>query len=283
LKLSKSDIALKQKMNRVVLLLGFFLHMATAQHLPVPPIPYGYGDLEPYIDTETMKVHHLGHHASYTHQLNQALQSMRDDPATKHLAKMGIDELLHHLKEVPEQYIHTIRNAGGGYINHDLWWKSLSPWGGIEPGDSSITIQERRFSAAVEKNFDSFDNFKKLFEKAAASVFVSGWTFLFYDKKEKAMEITNMTGHDTPAHDPQKVPLLLLDMWEHAYYLKYKNHRSDYVAAFWKIVDWTEVSTRYAYASEEVEPEPIPSYEQREKQRVGMIPVDTSAEAMKEL
>eukprot|EP00611_Tribonema_gayanum_P019295 TRINITY_DN3319_c0_g1_i1.p3 TRINITY_DN3319_c0_g1~~TRINITY_DN3319_c0_g1_i1.p3 ORF type:complete len:209 (+),score=81.72 TRINITY_DN3319_c0_g1_i1:145-771(+) len=208
---------------------------------------------------------------------------MRADPNMKHLAKMGIDELLHHLDEVPEQHAGTIRNAGGGYVNHDLWWKSLSPWGGVPPTDASPTIQERRFKAAVDRTFGSVDKLKEAFGTAAAAVFGSGWTFLYFNKKARTLEITNTAGHDTPAMDPEKAPLLLLDMWEHAYYLKHQNMRAAYVDAFWRVVDWPAVATRYALASGEVAPEPLPAPDAREKQRVGLVPTDERAEAVAEL
>ncbi|CAN0273966.1 unnamed protein product, partial [Scytosiphon promiscuus] len=112
-----------------------------AQHLPVPPLPYSYSALVPFISEHALRVHHLGHHASYTSQLNSVLEKMRWNPELKHLAKMGIDELLHNLQSVPEDYRDAARRAGGGFVNHDLFWNVLSPWGGHPPGEESDTIQ----------------------------------------------------------------------------------------------------------------------------------------------
>lgn len=253
-----------------------------AQNLPVPPLPYAYDALEPYIDEATVRVHHLGHHASYTAQLNVALSELRKDSNTKHLAKLGIDELLHHVNEVPAPYIHTIRQAGGGYVNHGLFWQCMSPYGGIEPTADSALIQERRFVAAVEKVFGSIETLKQGFSTAAGLLFGSGWTFLYYDKQRQSLEITNTSGHDSPAFSAYNVPLLTLDMWEHAYYLKHQNNKKDYIHNFFSVVDWKSVATRYVLATGEVKPEPLPSLQQQEKQRVGLMEVDQHRELMVE-
>ncbi|CAM9528482.1 unnamed protein product [Choristocarpus tenellus] len=117
--------------------------LALGQNIPVPPLPYNMGALNPFLSEHALRIHHLGHHASYTFQLNNVLERMRWDPALKHLAKMGVDELLHNLHEVPEAQRDDVRRAGGGFVNHDLFWKVLSPWGGHKPSPESQTIQVR--------------------------------------------------------------------------------------------------------------------------------------------
>ena len=185
--------------------------------------------------------HHLKHHQTYTDKLNGALTTMRADPALKHLAKMGIDTLIQHLDEVPDSVKNAVRNSGGGYVNHDFFFKSLSPVGGSAP--------EGAFDAALKAAFGTFDNFKSLFTLAALEVFGSGWAWLVYDDKTSALTITSTSNQDTPAMQVGSVPLLGIDVWEHAYYLKHQNRRKDYVDAFWNVVHWPEVGKRFVTAS----------------------------------
>eukprot|EP00752_Nemacystus_decipiens_P006267 g5651.t1 len=249
-----------------------------AQNLPVPPLPYSYGSLVPFISEHALRVHHLGVHASYTSQLNAVLEKMRWDPELKHLAKMGVDELLHNLGNVPEDYREAARRAGGGFVNHDLFWNVLSPWGGHPPGPESDTIQERHLASAIDRSFGSFAEMQYAFSNAASAFSGSGWVFLYYNHEEANLDVVVLENDDTPAMDPNTTPILLLDLWEHAFYLDYENRKDLYITNFWASVDWPRVATRYAEASGEVVPEALPSPERREKEAVGLTPALDDAE-----
>ena len=214
------------------------LHVALAQNLPLPPLPYDYAALEPHIDESTMREHHLKHHQKYTDSLNGALAKLRADAATKHLAKMGVDTLLQHLAEIPDEATRrTVQNAGGGYVNHDFFFRSMAPDGGGEP-------QSERLSAALVASFGGSEAFRRIFTVAALEVFGSGWAWLVYDTSAKALSVTSSANQDTPLMEPGKLPLLGIDVWEHAYYLKHQSKRAGYVADFFKVVDWSEVARR---------------------------------------
>lgn len=243
-----------------------------AQNLPVPPLPYSYSSLVPFISEHALRVHHLGHHASYTSQLNAVLEHLRWNPELKHLAKMGVDELLHNLELVPEEYRQDARRAGGGFVNHDLFWNVLSPWGGHPPTQESDTIQERRLATVIDKSFGSFEDMQYAFSNAASMFSGSGWAFLYYDHEEASLDIVVTENNNTPAMNPKTTPILVLDLWEHAYYLDYENRKDVYITNFWGSVDWARVSTRYAEASGDVVPEALPSPERREKEAVGLTP-----------
>lgn len=176
----------------------------------------------------------------------------------------------------------SLSRCAGGYVNHDLFWQCMSPYGGIEPSADSALLQERRFVVAVEKVFGSVEKLKQGFSAAASSLFGSGWTFLYYDKQRQSLEITNTSGHDSPAFSAYNVPLLALDMWEHAYYLKHQNRKAEYIADFFKVVDWKAVATRYVLATGEITPEPLPSLQQQEKQRIGLMEINQHRELMVE-
>ncbi|CAM9617328.1 unnamed protein product [Pylaiella littoralis] len=251
-----------------------------AQNLPVPPLPYSYGSLVPFISEHALRVHHLGHHASYTSQLNAVLEKMRWDPELKHLAKMGVDELLHNLGSVPEDYRGAARRAGGGFVNHDLFWNVLSPWGGHPPGQESETIQERHLASAIDRSFGSFAEMQYAFSNAASAFSGSGWAFLYYDHGKENLDVVVLENQDTPAMNPKTTPILLLDLWEHAYYLDHENRKDVYITNFWASVDWPRVATLYAEASGEVVPEALPSPERREKDAVGLTPVDDASKAL---
>ncbi|CAM9692836.1 unnamed protein product [Ascophyllum nodosum] len=243
-----------------------------AQNIPVPPLPYDYSALVPFIGEHALKVHHLGIHASFTSQLNAVLEKMRWDPQLKHLAKMGVDELLHNLDSVPEEYQGVVRHAGGGFVNHDLFWNVLSPWGGHPPGPESDTTQERHLAAAIDESFGSFSEMQYAFSSAASAFSGSGWAFLYYDSEGKDLDLVVTNNNDTPAMNPKTTPILVLDLWEHAYYLDHENRKDMYITYFWGSVDWARVATRYAEASGEVVPEALPSPERREKDAVGLTP-----------
>lgn len=199
----------------------------------LPALTYALDALEPHIDSRTMQIHHGKHHAGYTNNLNAALEAYPD------LAAKSIEALLGDLNSVPEGIRTAVRNNGGGYANHTLFWSIMSPNGGGEPdGD---------LAAAINATFGSFDEFKAAFSKAAATRFGSGWAWLYVDSSGN-LAITSTPNQDTPLMDGN-TPILGLDVWEHAYYLHYQNRRPDYIAAWWNIVDWTVVAANYAAAN----------------------------------
>ena len=188
------------------------------QHLQLPGLTYGYGDLEPYFDETTMTVHHLGHHQAYTDKTNQALAKLRANMTTHDLAKMGLDSILKHLADVPDPERTILRNQGGGYVNHELWFSQLAP--PIEKGGSGgIFDHNTELGKALVKQFINFDIFKELFKNAALKVFGSGWAWLELDMRGgvPVLAITTTTNQDSPAMEQGRVPLLGLDVWEHAY------------------------------------------------------------------
>jgi len=192
----------------------------------LPNLPYEYSALEPHIDTKTMGIHHGKHHQAYVNNLNAALEKYPD------LQKKNVVELLENLDAVPEDIRGAVRNNGGGHANHSMFWPCMSPKGGGEPKGS--------LADAINENFGSFDAFKEQFAKAAATRFGSGWAWLCVDVDGKLL-ITSTPNQDNPISDGL-VPILGLDVWEHAYYLNYQNRRPDYVAAWWNVVNWDEVS-----------------------------------------
>ncbi len=199
----------------------------------LPALTYALDALEPHIDSRTMQIHHGKHHAGYTNNLNAALEAHPD------LAAKSIEALLGDLNSVPEGIRTAVRNNGGGYANHTLFWSIMSPNGGGEPdGD---------LGAAINATFGSFDDFKAAFSKAAATRFGSGWAWLYVDASGN-LAISSTPNQDTPLMDGN-TPILGLDVWEHAYYLHYQNRRPDYIAAWWNIVDWTVVAANYAAAN----------------------------------
>ncbi len=213
------------------LFLGIFLCSITvvfAQY-SLPKLSYAYNALEPYIDAETMNIHYNNHHAAYVNNLNNALKSYPE------LSKKEIGELLRDLNEVPESIRTAVRNNGGGHYNHTLFWSILAPANSVP------------MSPALEKklteSFGSVDAFKAEFEKEALGRFGSGWVWLIKDKNEK-LRIVSTPNQDNPIMpmaDVKGEPVLALDVWEHAYYLKYQSKRVDYAKAFWQVVNWNEV------------------------------------------
>jgi Fe-Mn family superoxide dismutase len=198
----------------------------------LPPLPYPEDALEPHIDGRTMSIHHDKHHAAYTNNLNAALEGQTE------LSSMDIEELLANLDSVPESSRTAVRNNGGGYANHNLFWEIMSPQGGGEPtGD---------LADAINETFGSFTAFKEAFSKAASTRFGSGWAWLYVDE-DGNLAVGSTPNQDSPLMDGN-VPILGLDVWEHAYYLKYQNRRPDYISAWWNVVDWNAVADRYANA-----------------------------------
>jgi Fe-Mn family superoxide dismutase len=194
----------------------------------VPPLPYDFGALEPHIDAKTMEIHHDKHHAAYVNNLNAAL---KDHPE---LQGKPIEELMADLNAIPEAIRTAVRNNGGGHANHTFFWEIIGPGGGGEPKGA--------LADAISAELGGFAAFKEAFNKAAATRFGSGWAWLTI--KGGKLAVTSTANQDTPLSEGA-TPLLGLDVWEHAYYLKYQNRRPDYIAAFWNVVNWDEVSRRY--------------------------------------
>lgn len=193
----------------------------------LPDLPYAYGALEPYIDEQTMRLHHTKHHQTYVDKLNHALEGHDD------LSAKSIEDILSSLDTVPADIRGEIQDNGGGHYNHSMFWQIM---GADQPGKPEGDI-----STAIDAAFGSFDNFKQKFSEAAANRFGSGWAWLV-DKNGK-LEITSTGNQDCPLSDGAK-PIMGLDVWEHAYYLKYQNRRPEYIDAWWKVLNWTEVSKR---------------------------------------
>jgi len=198
----------------------------------LPPLPYAYDALEPYIDAETMHLHHDKHHASYVEHLNAAVAGHPE------IAGKSVDYLLAHLDTVPESIRLAVRNQGGGDANHSFWWPTLSRSGGDAP--------KAELAKDIDAQFGSFSQFQQQFSKAAGGVFGSGWAWLTLGGNGK-VQIETSANQDSPISN-DRTPILGLDVWEHAYYLKYQNRRPEYVAAFFHIVNWDYVSGLYARA-----------------------------------
>lgn len=194
----------------------------------LPELPYAYDALEPTIDKETMNIHHTKHHNTYVTKLNDALEGHSE------LQEKSVEELISDLNALPESIQTAVRNNGGGHANHSLFWKTLSPNGGGEPSGE--------LADKINAKFGSFDQFKADFEAAAAGRFGSGWAWLALNNGE--IEIMSTPNQDSPLMEG-KTPLLGLDVWEHAYYLKYQNKRPEYAKAFWNVVNWSEVENNY--------------------------------------
>ena len=198
----------------------------------LPSLPYAHNALEPHIDARTMEIHHGKHHQAYINNVNAALE------AHPGLAAKSICDLMKDLGSVPEAIRGAVQNNGGGHWNHSLFWTVLSPTGGGEPdGD---------LAAAINSTFGSLSAFKEQFAKAGATRFGSGWAWLCV-KSDGSLIVESTANQDTPLSSG-RTPILGLDVWEHAYYLNYQNRRPDYIGAFWNVVNWTEVASRYAKA-----------------------------------
>ena len=196
----------------------------------LPELKYDYTALEPFMDAKTVEIHHGKHHAGYTSKLNMALEKYPD------LTKMVIEELLSNLDNVPEDIRSAVRNNGGGYYHHNLWWEQIGPAKGGNPtGD---------LAKAIDDKFGSLDIFKKEINAASIAVFGSGWGWLCKDKGGDLVIITT-PNQDSPI-SLGLLPILTIDVWEHAYYLKFQNRRDEFVENFWNLVDWDKVTERYA-------------------------------------
>ena len=194
----------------------------------VPALPYDYSALEPFIDTQTMKLHHDMHHGAYVKNLNAALEKYANVQAKK------VEELLRDLNAVPEDIRTAVRNNGGGHMNHTMFWKIMKPKGG---GDPSGQIAE-----VIKKTFGSFKDFQTKFNETGTKVFGSGWVWLV-GKSNGEFQIISTPNQDNPISQGL-FPIMGNDVWEHAYYLKYNNRRPEYLAAWWNVVNWEEINRR---------------------------------------
>ena len=198
----------------------------------LPQLTYVYSDLEPHIDVQTMQIHYAKHHKAYVDKLNAAVEGKAD------LAAKSIEELISNLKAVPEDIRTTVRNNGGGHANHKLFWQVIGPNAGGEP--------EGELADAIKKDFGSFADFKAKFENAALTRFGSGWAWLCVSGEQLC--VCSTPNQDNPLMDIAEckgTPILGIDVWEHAYYLKYQNRRPEYVTAFWNVVNWEAVAKNY--------------------------------------
>ena len=195
----------------------------------LPALAYAYDALEPHIDALTMEIHHSRHHQTYITNLNAALAELPE------LAALPVDELLARFDSLPVSVQGAVRNHGGGHANHSLFWQVMSPQGGGEPGGE--------LAEAIERDLGGLEAFKQAFTQAALSRFGSGWAWLVVDQSGK-LQVVSSANQDSPLMEGL-VPVLGLDVWEHAYYLKYQNKRPDYIAAFYQMIDWAEVARRY--------------------------------------
>jgi Fe-Mn family superoxide dismutase len=199
----------------------------------VSPLPYDYNALEPHIDEQTMRIHHDKHHQAYVNNLNGALEKHPN------LQGKSLEELIGNLDAVPEEIRTVVRNNGGGHANHTLFWQVMGPNGGGEPAGELGT--------AIQSTFGSFADFKDKMSKAAVGRFGSGWGWLAVDTNG-GLVVTSTPNQDSPLMEGM-TPLLGVDVWEHAYYLKYQNRRPDYVETWWNVVNWDEVARRYGQAT----------------------------------
>lgn len=199
----------------------------------LPELPYSTDALEPHIDATTMEIHHGRHHKTYVDKLNGALEGKGAELQSK-----SIEDLMANLDQVPEDIRTAVRNNGGGHMNHTLFWQIMSPNGGGEPTGE--------LAKAINDTFGSFDKFKEEFANAAVGRFGSGWAWLVVDKNGK-LSVMNTLNQDNPVMEGY-TPVLGIDVWEHAYYLKYQNKRPDYINAWWNVVNWDEVNKRYQQA-----------------------------------
>ena len=197
----------------------------------VPALPYAFDALEPYIDAKTMEIHHDKHHAAYVTNLNKALEGHPD------LQKLAIEQLIAKLDTVPENIRTAVRNNGGGHANHSLFWTIMKKGGGGEP--------KGELAEAIQKAFGSFADFRTKFSQAGATRFGSGWAWLMIQNGKLVVEST--PNQDSPLMSGAK-PVMGLDVWEHAYYLKYQNRRPDYIEAWWSAVNWDQIAENYAHA-----------------------------------
>ena len=194
----------------------------------VPPLPYDYNALEPYIDTQTMQLHHDKHHAAYVNNLNNAV-------ANTELANMSVEDLVKQISRVPDNIRTAVQNNAGGHVNHSMFWTIMGPNAGGQPSGE--------LANAITQAFGSFDQFKAAFNDAGVKRFGSGWAWLVLDQSGK-LSVISTANQDSPLMNGL-YPVMGNDVWEHAYYLKYQNRRPAYLAAWWNVVNWNEVERRY--------------------------------------
>jgi Fe-Mn family superoxide dismutase len=197
----------------------------------LPPLPYANNALEPHIDATTMEIHHDKHHGTYVTKLNDALQGAG-------VQEQSIEDLCRNINSVPEKIRGAVRNNGGGHANHSMFWLLLSPQGGGKPSG--------KLAEAIDSELGGFEKFKESFTNAGLTRFGSGWAWLSVDKSGKLL-VESTPNQDNPYMDG-RTPVLGVDVWEHAYYLKYQNKRPDYLAAIWNVINWKEVESRYQKA-----------------------------------
>ncbi|HBR14040.1 MAG TPA: superoxide dismutase [Candidatus Omnitrophica bacterium] len=200
----------------------------------LPNLPYAVDALEPHIDAKTMEIHHDKHHAAYVNKLNEAIAGKAN------LESKSVEELITNIKSLPEDIKTAVRNHGGGHYNHTMFWEIMGPKGGGEPVG--------KLAEAIKKDLGSFAAFKEKFSNAAATRFGSGWAWLCVDVKDGKLCVCSTPNQDNPLMDIAEckgIPVLGIDVWEHAYYLRYQNRRPDYISAFYNVIQWDVVSDRY--------------------------------------
>lgn len=208
------------------------LNAESAGSFSLPELPYAYGALAPVVDEQTMTIHHTKHHQGYVNKLNSALTGQVD------WSKMSVEDILRKIESVPESIRTAVRNNGGGHANHSMFWKVMKP--SVETSQPSEKLAD-----AITSQFGSLNNMKEAFGKAGATQFGSGWAWLVINGDR--LEVVSTANQDSPLSSG-KTPILGLDVWEHAYYLNYQNRRTDYIAAFWKVVNWDQVAKNFAAA-----------------------------------
>ncbi len=202
----------------------------------LPPLPYAYDALEPFIDKQTMKIHHTKHHQAYVDKLNKALTDAK-------ISGVSLEDICKNISK----YTSAVRNNAGGHYNHSMFWKGMKPNGGSVLSPSSANEPSGKLGDSIKSTFDSFTNFKTKFSETAMKVFGSGWAWLVINKDGK-LEIGSTPNQDNPLMDISELkgnPIIGLDVWEHAYYLKYQNKRVDYISNWWNVLNWEEASRRF--------------------------------------
>lgn len=223
-------------LNKSIANTNYFETTFSEAFFKLPPLPYAYDALEPYIDKQTMEIHYTKHHQAYVNNLNKALIDNK-------ITETSIDAICKNISKYPV----AVRNNGGGHYNHSLFWTIMKPNGGSVLSPSSINEPTGKLADAIKSSFDSFDNFKILFSGIGTKIFGSGWAWLVKNKEGK-LEIGSTQNQDNPLMDISELkghPIVGLDVWEHAYYLKYQNKRPEYITNWWNIINWNEASKRF--------------------------------------
>jgi Fe-Mn family superoxide dismutase len=232
IKLNRREMLIATGAASAVVVAGGTTGLATAAEATLPALPYAYDALEPFVDAQTMEIHHSRHHKAYIDRLNATLKDHPD------LQKKETIDLLRDLAAIPESIRAVVRNHGGGHVNHSMFWSMMAPNGGKQ--------SRGKIGGAIDQAFGSFEAFQKQFATAAAGQFGSGWAWLVV--ADGKLEVMSTANQDNPV-SVGKTPLLGIDVWEHAYYLKYQNKRPDYVTAWWNVVNWDYVNSLYAAAA----------------------------------